>query len=54
VEAALTAASANGDLEPFHRLLTVIQHPYEEQPENAEYALPPQASERVLETFCGT
>ena len=39
---------------PFNRLLAVVQRPYDEQPENSEYALPPQPSERVLNTFCGT
>ena len=54
VEAALNAASEHGDLEPFRQLLQVLQQPYDEQPENAEYAQPPQASERVVATFCGT
>ena len=54
VEAALNAASEHGDIDPFHRLLGSLQRPYDEQPENAEYAQPPQPSERVLNTFCGT
>ena len=54
VEAALNAASENGDLDPFHRLLGILQRPYDEQPEVAEYEQPPQPSERVLKTFCGT
>jgi serine/tyrosine/threonine adenylyltransferase len=53
VEAALNAASG-GDLKPFHQLLEVLQRPYDDQPEAAEYAQPPQPSERVLQTFCGT
>jgi len=32
----------------------VLQRPYEDQPEASVYALPPEASERVLQTFCGT
>ncbi len=54
VEAALNAASDHGDLAPFHRLLAILQRPYDEQPENREYEQPPQPSERVLNTFCGT
>ena len=54
VEAALNAASNGGDLEPFHRLLDVVQRPYDDQPDAAEYAQPPQPAERVLKTFCGT
>jgi uncharacterized protein YdiU (UPF0061 family) len=54
VEAALSAASERGDLEPFRRLLAILQRPYDEQPESAEYQEPPQPEERVLQTFCGT
>jgi serine/tyrosine/threonine adenylyltransferase len=53
VEAALNAAEA-GDYSLFHKLLGVMQHPYDDQPEMAEYTQPPQPSERVLQTFCGT
>jgi serine/tyrosine/threonine adenylyltransferase len=54
VEAALTAASDGNDLKPLHQLLAILQRPYDDQPEAAEYAQPPQPSERVLKTFCGT
>jgi uncharacterized protein YdiU (UPF0061 family) len=54
VEAALIAASEHGDLGPFNRLLEIVQSPYEEQPDAAEYRAPPAPSERVLQTFCGT
>ena len=53
VQAALDAAES-GDYSLFHRLLGVLQRPYEDQPEVAAYALPPQPAERVLQTFCGT
>jgi uncharacterized protein YdiU (UPF0061 family) len=53
VEAALDAASS-GDFKPFHQLLGILQRPYDDQPESAEYERPPQPSERVLRTFCGT
>jgi uncharacterized protein YdiU (UPF0061 family) len=54
VEAALNAASEHGDLAPFRRLLGIIQHPFDDQPEHTEYERPPDPSERVLQTFCGT
>ncbi len=53
VESALTAAES-GDYSLFHRLLAVLSRPYEDQPEMADLAQPPQPSERVLQTFCGT
>jgi serine/tyrosine/threonine adenylyltransferase len=54
VEAALQAASDDLDFKPFHELLGILQRPYDEQPEFAEYGQPPQPSERVFQTFCGT
>ena len=54
VEAALNAAADGGDLEPFRRLLDVVQRPYDDQPDAVEYEQPPQPAERVLKTFCGT
>jgi uncharacterized protein YdiU (UPF0061 family) len=53
VQAALDAAES-GDYTLFRMLLAVLQRPYDDQPEFAAYALPPQSSERVLQTFCGT
>jgi uncharacterized protein YdiU (UPF0061 family) len=53
VEAALNAAF-EADFKPFLQLLGILQRPYDDQPEAAEYGQPPQPSERVLETFCGT
>jgi len=53
VQAALDAAES-GDYILFRKLLAILQHPYDDQPEAAAYALPPQPSERVLQTFCGT
>ena len=54
VEAALNAASERGDFQPFHRLLGIVQRPYEDQPDAEGYEQSPQPSERVLQTFCGT
>jgi serine/tyrosine/threonine adenylyltransferase len=54
VQAALDTAVDSGDLEPFHRLLAILQRPYDPQPEAAEYTLPPPPSELPFQTFCGT
>jgi serine/tyrosine/threonine adenylyltransferase len=54
VEVALNAASEHGDFQPFRRLLSIVQRPFDDQPEFAEYERPPEPSERVLHTFCGT
>jgi serine/tyrosine/threonine adenylyltransferase len=53
VQAALDAAES-GDYTLFRKLHGILQRPYDDQPEVAAYALPPQPSERVLQTFCGT
>jgi uncharacterized protein YdiU (UPF0061 family) len=53
VEAALQAATA-GDMQPFHRLLSIVQRPYDRQPDAAEYTQPPPPSDEKYKTFCGT
>jgi uncharacterized protein YdiU (UPF0061 family) len=53
VEEALQAAIA-GDLQPFHALFDVLQHPFDDQKENARYAEAPPPSETAYRTFCGT
>jgi uncharacterized protein YdiU (UPF0061 family) len=55
VEEALAAASDDGDLAPFERLLSAIRRPYDETPENAHYAEPaPPDVTAAYRTFCGT
>jgi uncharacterized protein YdiU (UPF0061 family) len=54
VEAVIAAAVERDDFAPFEELLTVLSRPYDDQPEHARYAEPPEAHERVLKTFCGT
>jgi uncharacterized protein YdiU (UPF0061 family) len=55
VEEALAAASADGDLAPFERLLDAVTHPYDEDAGGAEYAEPaPAAVTACYRTFCGT
>jgi len=53
VEAALSAA-ADGDLQPFERLVAVLARPFDDQPDAAAYALPPRPEQVVRATFCGT
>ncbi len=55
VEEALAAASDQGDLAPFQRLLNALRQPYHESPELAPYAEPaPAAVTACYRTFCGT
>lgn len=53
VNEALDMAS-NNDFKPFHDLLNAITDPYNNRTETKLYQLPPTASERVCNTFCGT
>jgi serine/tyrosine/threonine adenylyltransferase len=53
VQAALDAADA-GDYRLFLKLVAILQRPFDEQADVAAYSQPPQPSERVLQTFCGT
>ncbi len=53
VERAIALAIA-GDLSVFRDLNEVLRRPFEEQPQFADYAEPPQPEERVTRTFCGT
>ena len=54
VEEAIVAAVERQDFAPFEALLQAVQRPYEDLPEFARFTEPPQADERVLQTFCGT
>ncbi|TKW78439.1 MAG: YdiU family protein [Bradyrhizobium icense] len=54
VEAVIQAAVNNDDYAPFEELLTVLARPFEDQPAFAAYAEPPEAYQRVTQTFCGT
>jgi uncharacterized protein YdiU (UPF0061 family) len=55
VEEALAAASDEGDLAPFERLLAALRRPYDEADELAPYAEPaPVAVTACYRTFCGT
>ena len=54
VEAVIQAAVNSDDFAPFEGLLAVLSKPYQDQPEYAGYAEPPEPHQRVLRTFCGT
>jgi serine/tyrosine/threonine adenylyltransferase len=54
VEAVIQAAMNDDDYAPFEELLAVLSKPFEDQPGFAAYAEPPEADQRVTQTFCGT
>lgn len=47
-------AAVEGDYAPFHRLVDVLSHPFEASPEDSDLQRPPEPSEVVQQTFCGT
>ena len=53
VEEAIQAGNS-GNFEPFHRLNEVLQKPFVNNPEFAEYESAPELDEVVEATFCGT
>ena len=54
VEAALDAAVARQDFQPFEDLLDVVSRPYEDRPGLDRYSAPASTEESVTRTFCGT
>lgn len=55
VEAALNAASDEGDLAPFEQLLHALRRPYDEEPGLSRYAEPASGAFMAeFRTFCGT
>jgi uncharacterized protein YdiU (UPF0061 family) len=50
----MIAAAEAGILAPFERLCRVLARPYDDQPEDAELALPPGEEQWAYRTFCGT
>ena len=54
IEEVIQAAQRNDDFKPFQVLLNVLSAPYEDRPEFAPYATPPQPHEVIHATFCGT
>ncbi len=47
-------AGVEGEYAPFHRLVEVLAHPFDDQPEHADLRRPPAEEEVVRQTFCGT
>ena len=55
VEQALSAAVERSDFAPFEALLAVLQQPFDERTEHADYALPASAAQsQGYKTYCGT
>ena len=54
VENMIHAAVSAGDFAPFEALQAVLAEPFTERPELESYTQPPEAGERVYQTFCGT
>ncbi len=54
VEEAIQAAVHRADFDPFETLVRALERPYDEQPQLAHLAEPPQPDQRVQQTFCGT
>lgn len=54
VEEAIRAATYEQDLTPFHRLMDVLQTPFDYSADNASYVIPPKPEQAVQQTFCGT
>lgn len=54
VEEVIQAAVHDEDYSAFEKLLDVLSRPFEEQPENDRYGLPPRPDQVVHQTFCGT
>ena len=54
IEAMIAAAVEQDDFTRMDELLKVLSQPYDDQPEFARYAQPPQPHEEVTATFCGT
>lgn len=54
VEAVIRAATEHDNLQPFHELVQVLEHPYLEQAGKDRYSVPARPEEHVTKTFCGT
>jgi len=54
IQQAIHAATHEQNLQPLDNLLSVTSRPFDDHPELADYALPPEPHEVVQRTFCGT
>ena len=48
------AASAAGDMQPFHALLEAVRNPFAVTPSNEPFRGPPASPDACYRTFCGT
>ncbi|MGR3342210.1 MAG: protein adenylyltransferase SelO [Paracoccaceae bacterium] len=53
IETMIQAAVA-GEFALFEKLMNILAHPYEDQPDALDYRQPPAPDEVVQQTFCGT
>ena len=54
VEESLEEATNNNNLKPIHKLLKILEKPYDFNTENDDYKSPPTPNMRKYKTFCGT
>lgn len=54
IERAIEAASERQDYSDFHRLNRILASPFQVTEEDAQWMGPPDPSEKVCKTFCGT
>lgn len=54
IEQAIEAAGERQDFSDFHRLNRILSSPFQVADEDAQWMGPPQPSEKVCKTFCGT
>ena len=54
IEAFIDKAVENDDYSDFHAMLAVVTTPFDAEHRHGLYALAPEASEEVTQTFCGT
>lgn len=54
IEAVINAAVEKSDFQAFNELVSVLENPYDDQPEYAAYSQAPEPAEIVHRTFCGT
>jgi len=54
LEEVIEAATRQGDLKPFHRLVDLLEKPFEFDASLSRYAMPPRPEQIVRQTFCGT
>jgi serine/tyrosine/threonine adenylyltransferase len=50
----IEAAVERNDFAPFAAFLAVLAQPYDDQPDHATYAEPPEGGGVGYRTFCGT